>query len=498
MKRDIALVCTVWGERFTRFFTSYCLPSLLAARNLPGLVQKQSVTLLLYTDGPSWEIARQSPSFRRVAELIEIRPVYLDSLPKAALGGHWGQWQHATAAFQDDYAAFLLVIPDCIYCNDALERIAGALTRASTIYYSMPQVALELITPTLERAIDARGALDLTANEAAGLFVKYANPKHAVADIASPFFVTHPEYLLTARPNRLTLTEVACHPLAIRAGSMPRSYTFNPLAGGEAGEFLEILGVSCEPMLKFIEQYFRWPRLHGTLSRLMNLASWAHSFREAGSDAFARTQTVVTLHDGVAQQTRSDPPPRVRYFTATLSYLETVFGVHALVDEPKARVLRACVAAAANLPGFRARLSRLSAGATVLLPVRKSRFEEALRAIEQRRDAARLFREFVLMHVLPGRLRLAKHDHFLLEPSRHGGAAVLSVVHRALQRQFSERVSGRVATAAIHLGGPAIAYRARLDYGDLDVLLGQLERAATSTTRLTRAADSAAGAVMAH
>ena len=81
MKRDIALVCTVWGERFTRFFTSYCLPSLLAARNLPGLVQKQSVTLLLYTDGPSWEIARQSPSFRRVAELIEIRPVYLDSLP---------------------------------------------------------------------------------------------------------------------------------------------------------------------------------------------------------------------------------------------------------------------------------------------------------------------------------------------------------------------------------------------------------------------------------
>ena len=38
--------------------------------------------------------------------------------------------------------------------------------------------------------------------------------------------------------------------------------------------FLDILGVGCEPTLKYYEQFLHWPRLTLDSSRLVNLASW--------------------------------------------------------------------------------------------------------------------------------------------------------------------------------------------------------------------------------
>src|SRR6478672_6742742 len=65
------------------------------------------------------------------------------------------------------------------------------------------------------------------------------------------------------------------HPLAVRSSTRSLSYTFDAPSPDSRTCYLEILGVSAEPALKFLEQYYRWPKLHRDHSRVMNLGSWA-------------------------------------------------------------------------------------------------------------------------------------------------------------------------------------------------------------------------------
>ena len=41
--------------------------------------------------------------------------------------------------------------------------------------------------------------------------------------------------------------------------------------------------------MKYVEEYYRWPKLHRDHSRVMNLGSWAWNFRDASNAAYSKS-----------------------------------------------------------------------------------------------------------------------------------------------------------------------------------------------------------------
>src|ERR1700722_8448967 len=121
MRPQIALICTVWGAEFSDFFCQYCLATLLSPTNLPRACDDYDFTLLLYTAEPDLDRIRAQPNFRKLSELIDIQPVLLETLPRPARSGHWIQLHHALLK-SNQFDSFILLIPDCLYANNALPQ----------------------------------------------------------------------------------------------------------------------------------------------------------------------------------------------------------------------------------------------------------------------------------------------------------------------------------------------------------------------------------------
>ena len=214
----------------------------------------------------------------------------------------------------------------------------------------------------------------------------------------------------------MVVSEISSHPLAVRSSARSVSYTFDALSPGAKTCYLEILGVSAEPTLKFVEQYYRWPKLHRDHSRLMNLGSWASIFRDASNAAYSRSATHIALDQGrVLEQHRGEVTrAKTKFVNATLDYLAVATRVYErarqCADATAARYIALAIAA----PGFHRRLRRLQSDLTVVLPRTESRFEDVVEGIESRPAAQEMLRRFLFLHVVAGRLPIVPgHAVFL-------------------------------------------------------------------------------------
>ena len=283
MPSSIALICTVWGVDFCDFFCQYSLATLLSPMNLPRAQSAYDFTLLLYTTRDDLSRMQAHPNFRKLGALIDVKPVLLETLPPAARAGHWVQWHHALLS-SDQFASFILQIPDCLYAHDAMPQIVNALQENDTIFYCIPQVCIEPLMAPLQtalRAVDGQHPyvyLDFSEKDIASLFVKYINPRYAVALHKPDYFVTHPEYILRIGKGQIDIHELTCHALAINSRARTASYALNPMSSPSKTAFLGILAVGVEYTFKYFEQYFRWPSLGMQLSRHTTLASWSLFF----------------------------------------------------------------------------------------------------------------------------------------------------------------------------------------------------------------------------
>ena len=485
MIRKLALMTTFWGQRFTDFFDRYCIPSLLTADNLPRLAAAGThVTILLYTEQATFEALKQSPRFERLTRVAEVRPIFFDSFRAAGNPSHWEPWHHAAVTFADAFDAFVLLITDCVYVKDAFSRAATALETADVIYFPTPEVCLETVTRRFDACFIADGALELDGLAMANVVLDFMHPKHAVGDFRGRFLVTHPEFFVAARKDRLALSHVASHAMGFRSDIPGLSYTFNPLADGLRTAFLDILGVGCEPTLKYYEQYLHWPRLTLDSSRLVNLASWASGAREPGNSVYADTEAVIELRDGraVAQYRAPRAHPRARLANRLLDQVANVFLLYAAATHECVESVRQCIALAACLPTVRRRLKRLGPDVTVLLPVGgQDRITPVLRAIEQSPRPQATMAEFLLLHVVPGHQRLRQDQHFTLERVVDGSTTRIKILDPALKPSMGHAVVGRLASEARQLTPQQRVFHADLDYGALDRLIDRLGRPATAS-----------------
>jgi hypothetical protein len=480
MRTPIALVCTVWGADFCDFFCRYSLATLLNPANLPRVLADHDLTLLLYTTEDDLARMRAHANFRKLADLINIKPTLLETLPPGARTGHWIQWHHALLS-SGEFDSFILLIPDCLYANDALPQIANALQKSDVIFYCIPQVSIEPLMAPLQQAVQAVEGepgcsyLDFSERDIAGLFVKYINPRYAVALSQPEFFVTHPEYLLRAAKGQIDIHELSFHALAISSRAKNTSYALNPLSDGPKA-FLGMLAVGVEYSFKYFEQYFRWPATGMQLSRQTTLASWSYSFFERGVTDYNNTKTEITISGLTASAHRRTEisDPRVKYIRAAFEFYAALYAVRSGPAAACPPAVRKAIALAMSLPGFRKMMMGLTAPLTVILPT-SDEARDVIEALYQANDAHGLFR-FFLMHVMPGRLTLKHGQAFILEPiaGQPPHKRRFRVAEAALVETLSAAVTGQVASQATYVNDGLIAYGASMKYGQTSDFVRQL------------------------
>jgi hypothetical protein len=472
MRSRIALICTVWGGEFSEFFCQYSLATLLSPTNLPRACADYDFTLLLYTTESDLDRIRAHPNFRKLSALIDIEPILLETLPRAARTGHWIQWHHALLS-SDRYASFILLIPDCLYANDALPQIADALQKNDIVFYCIPQVSIEPLLAPLQKALQVVDGdsgyayLDFSERDIASLFVKFINPRYAVALNKPDYFVTHPEYVLRASKGQIEIHELTCHALAVSSRAKSVSYALNPMSDLPNKAFLGLLAIGVEYTFKYFEQYYRWPALGRQLSRSTALASWSYSFFERGITDYNNTKTDIAI-DGlaaVAQQRSKVSDPRVKYTRAAFEFYATLYSIQAGAAAACPAAVRRAVALAMSLPGFRKRAMSLSIPATILLPA-TDEVHEILDSLYASNDLQRLF-SFILMHVMPGRLMLKPAQAFIIErrAAHPPDRPRFRIVDAALSESLPAAVTGRITSHGTYINENLIAYPARMSYG---------------------------------
>jgi hypothetical protein len=398
----------VWGEAFADFFARYCVPSLLEPRNIPLLAREQDVTLLLYTDRATQEFLDCCDSFKSLSRFAKVELLPLEQLPATARSNHWVPWQHAVAGRSRDFDVFLVIIPDCVYAAGCLGTIVDALKEHDTVYYTLPQVCRETVGLELDglRRVDDHEYISFTSLQAVELFIRHVNPKHAAAACSGMFFINHPEYAIQLSPKSMVVSETGSHPFAVRSSTRSVSYTLDALSSEAKTCYLEILGVSAEPAMKFVEEYYRWPKLNRDHSRLMNLGRWAWTFRDASNAAYSKSAIHITLDRGrVLEQRRGQVKrAKTKFINATLDYLAVATRVYERAREFPDGTAAKYVALAIATPGFHRHLRRLQSGFTVVLPKTESRFREVVKKIERHPAAKQILRRFLLLHVAADRL----------------------------------------------------------------------------------------------
>jgi tetratricopeptide (TPR) repeat protein len=417
-KLRVALVCVVWGEEFADFFARYCVPSLLEPRNIPLVSREHDATLLLYTDRATQEFLDRCDSFKSLSRFAKVELLPLEQLPAPARTSHWVSWQHAVAGRNRDFDAFLLVIPDCVYAAGYLGTIVDALEEHDTVYGTLPQVCRETVAAELDglRRVDDHEYISFTSLQAVELFIRHVNPKHAAAACSSTFFVNHPEIAIKLSPNSMVVSETGSHPFAIRSSIRRVSYTLDALSPEAKTCYLEILGVSAEPALKFVEEYYRWPKLFRNHSRLMNLGRWACLFRGASAVAYSKSAIHITLDQGrVLEQHRGQVKcAKTRFINATLDWLAVATRLYERARECPDAAAAKYIALAMAAPGFHRHLCRLQSGFTVVLPNSESGFGEVVKRIERHPAATEILRRFLFLHVVAGQLPIVPgHAIFL-------------------------------------------------------------------------------------
>jgi hypothetical protein len=469
-KLRVALVCLVWGEEFADFFARYCVRSLLEPRNIPLVSREQEVTLLLYTDGPTRDFLERCDSFKALSKFVKVELLQLEQLPATARTNHWVPWQHAVAGRNRDFDSFLVIIPDCVYAAGCLGTIIDALKEHDTVYYRLPQVCRETVAVEFEglRSVDGHEYISFTSLQAVELFIRHVNPKHAAAACSGAYFINHPEYAIQLSPERMVVSETASHPLAVRSSARDVSYTFGALSQGARTCYLEILGVSAEPTLKFAEQYYRWPKLHRDHSRLMNLGSWASNFRDASNSTYSKSATHIALDQGRVLEQRRGQVKRAKtqFVNATLDYLAVATRVYERARCPDANVAK-YIALATAAPGFHRHLRRLHSDLTVVLPRTGSRFEDVVERIESRPAAQEALRRFLFLHVVASRLAiLPGHAVFLTysDAANHIAKAFIVDPHTVA---LGEGLLGTAVSPLQWVWGNAFCIEADIDYSHL-------------------------------
>jgi tetratricopeptide (TPR) repeat protein len=273
----IRLVTVVWGREFVEIFLRIGLRTLLAGGNAPALAQAHQVTYTIYTTPEDRQRLEVEPAFTRLREALDVQFSLfgLGEIDGANPSSHGIFWYRAIALARRRNEVLFFIMPDVLYARGTLLAWARRFESGARAVFTVgPRVALETALPELEARFPARHEpCDLSREEMLELLYRHFHPAHAIMRRDSSRRFAHPEYDLRVVPGQgVIIREMVSHPFCLDPGYFSNFRYFAPEDHLESLAFEPCSTVSAEPLLKFIDQWYRpWPLDE---LRMSNLGGW--------------------------------------------------------------------------------------------------------------------------------------------------------------------------------------------------------------------------------
>jgi len=179
--------CTVWGEQYVGNFMDFCLRSMLAPGNLPGIARQGSCIVLVTTSEAGASAIRRHSAFAAACRHADFRfAIVPDAMIKELVDGHlkqlfymlYGMLDHIGIFFAQGAKAHLFMIPvDAIVADGSLAAMANYRHAGFECCGGGNLVAeTETFLPELARRYADEPAIAISTLELASLAI--AHPHH--------------------------------------------------------------------------------------------------------------------------------------------------------------------------------------------------------------------------------------------------------------------------------------------------------------------------------
>lgn len=198
--RPFYFIVVLWGEQFRKYFTEYCLPSLLAPLNIPVLNNNAHNKFLICTTPDDWTLIQKEHSFVKLKDYIE--PVFIEiSLPTKNVSScqHMGIGHKiATNICHQNRAYGIALTPDLLLSNGTLDAVQKqALQGAQIVYCAALRFSEEPFFQGLlnngfihPNEVD-RTCMSLTGRELVKLAIPAMHSQTLSYDFETPYFASN-------------------------------------------------------------------------------------------------------------------------------------------------------------------------------------------------------------------------------------------------------------------------------------------------------------------
>jgi len=156
----VKIVLPVWGDRFVGQFLEFCLPTLLASRNIPALAAALPTEFVLLTSSQNKDAVRQHSTWRKLEEICATEILFIDDLIT-----HANHTTTLTLAYTRAIrlsgstmldTCFVLLVSDYLVADGSLSRVLKRIQNgASAVLTGNFQIVAEEAIPLLRHALES-------------------------------------------------------------------------------------------------------------------------------------------------------------------------------------------------------------------------------------------------------------------------------------------------------------------------------------------------------
>lgn len=225
----------VWG-RYVDKFMDYCVPSLLASGNIPGLGKRGRVVHSIVTTHADRDRMVAHPIFKQLSEQAEVVFTCFPSdfvqrreISHYNLYYFYGFLDHQNVFLAAALGADLYLLPvDCVYSQECLTRFSAHLEREADC---VSIAGMECDEGSLRQWIDSRGraagdALEVSAPELLQAACERPNTyfRSLVVGPSNTAFCKHARELVWPLADGLAIHSVFMHPVAVSVRMLTRPF----------------------------------------------------------------------------------------------------------------------------------------------------------------------------------------------------------------------------------------------------------------------------------
>jgi tetratricopeptide (TPR) repeat protein len=369
----IRLVTVVWGREFVEIFLRIGLRTLLSDGNAPALARAHQVTFTIYTTPEDRQLLEAEPAFARLREAVNVQYSLfsLSEIDSANPSSHGIFWYRAIALARRRSEVLFFIMPDILYARGTLLAWARRFENGARAVFTVgPRVALETALPELEARFPARQEpCGLSREELLELLYRHFHPLNAIMRRDSLRRFAHPEYDLRVVPGQgVIIRDMVSHPFCLDPGYFSNLRYFAPEDHLESLAFEPCSTVSVEPLLKFVDQWYRpWPLDEIRLSNLGGWWDW-HTTRSCERESELPFELLLRPGaDGTPHSERNRAIAAGRFYRSQVVIAGRLYKLFVALRERGFHQAASLLAAAVYAGCLRRRIS-LRRGAILLVP----------------------------------------------------------------------------------------------------------------------------------